>query len=90
MENPISAPDLFQLPFYILVVVFYTPVFFLVLRCLAERFVIGIAALHIAVAVVSWFLPGFLDRHTGLVGRIFLALWVIGFLLSLRVRLPTV
>jgi hypothetical protein len=83
LEKPISGPNLFQLPFYILVVVFYTPVFFLVLRCFAERFVIGIAALHIAMAVLSWFVPGFLDPHAGLVGRIFLVMWVLAFLMSL-------
>ncbi len=86
LERPISTPSLFELPFYILVVVFYTPAFFQVLlRCFAERFVMGVAVLHIAMAATSWFLPGFFDPHTGLVSRSFLGLWLLAFLLSLRV-----
>ncbi len=83
LEKPILAPNLFELPFYVLVVVFYTPAFFLVFRCFTERFVIGIAPLHIAMAVVSWFVPGFFDPHARLVGRIFLVLWILAFLVSL-------
>jgi hypothetical protein len=85
LDKPISTPDLFNLPFYILVVVFYTPAFFWVLlRCFAERLVMGISVLHMAMAVVSWFLPGFFDPYAGLISRSFLALWLFAFLLSLR------
>ena len=85
LGKPISAPKLFDLPFYILVVVFYTPAFFWVLlRCFAERFVMGISVLHMTMAVISSFLPGVFDPHAGLVSRSFLGLWLLAFLLSLR------
>src|SRR5262245_36315785 len=85
LDRPISAPKLFELPFYILVVVFYTPAFFQVLlRCFAERFVMGIGVLGIAMAAISWFLPGVFDPHAGFVSRCFLGLSLLAFLLSLR------
>ena len=85
MDKPISAPDLSHLPFYILVVVFYTPAFFWVLlRCFSERFLMSIGVLHIAMAAVSWFLPGFFDTNMRWISRSFLGLWLLAFLLTLR------
>jgi hypothetical protein len=57
LDKPILPPKVVELPFYILIVVVYAPLFWMILRCFTERFVIGIATVHMAISVVSWFVP---------------------------------
>lgn len=90
LDKPISRPSLFELPFYILIVVVYAPIFWMVLRCFTERFVVGIATVQLAIAVVSWFLPTLLNPVTGLVRRAFLVLWSLAFVMSLNMPVQSV
>ena len=83
VDRPISPPTALELPFYILAVVVYTPAFFMILRCFQERFVISIAVVHTAMAVVSWFMPTLFNPVAHLLGRVFLVLWVLAFLMTL-------
>lgn len=55
---------------------------------------IGIATVHMAISVVSWFAPGLLvaslfNPATVLVRRVFFALWIVAFLLSLNMPLQS-
>ena len=90
LDKPISRPSLIELPFYILIVVVYVPILWMVLRCFTERFVVGIAAAHMAIAVVSWFAPTLLNSVAGLVHRVFFGLWSLAFLMSLNMPLQSV
>ena len=94
LNKPISRPNLVELPFYILIVLVYAPIFWMVLRCFAERFVIGIAAVHMAISIVSWFVPSLFvvslyNPMTVLVRRTFFALWIVAFLLSLNMPIQS-
>jgi hypothetical protein len=94
LDKPISRPNLVELPFYILIVLVYAPIFWMVLRCFAERFVIGIAAAHMAISIVSWSVPSLFvaslyNPMTVLVRRTFFGLWIVAFFLSLRMPLQS-
>jgi hypothetical protein len=89
LDKPISRPDTIELAFYVLFVVVYVPLFWMILRCLTERFVIGIAAVDMAITVFSRFAPSLFvaslfNSVTVLVHRTFFALWIVAFLLSLN------
>jgi FlaA1/EpsC-like NDP-sugar epimerase len=90
LDKPPSRPNLVEIPFHILVVTVYAPIFWMVLRCFAERFVIAIAAVHTAITVVSWFLPTLLNPVAGLFRRAFLVLWGLAFLMSLNMPIQSV
>ena len=90
LDKPISRPSITELPFYILMVAFYAPVFLMVFRCFSERFVVGIAAVHTAMAVVSWFVPTLFNSVTHLVGRVFFALWALAFLMTLNMPVQSI
>ena len=90
LDKPIPRPSLFELPFYILVVVVYAPIFWMVLRCFTERFVGGIVTVDMAIAVVSWFLPTLFNPVAGLVRRAFFVLWTLAFLMSLNMAVQSV
>ena len=90
LDKPFSRPSLVEIPFYILVVAVYAPIFWMNLRCFAERFVIGVATVHMAIAVVSWFVPTLLNPVAGLVRRAFLVLWTLAFLMSLSMPVQSV
>lgn len=90
LDKPISRPSLVELPFYILIVVVYAPIFWMVLRCFAERFVVGIATVHMAVAIAFWFAPTFLNPVAGLVRRTFFVLWCLAFLMTLNMPVQSV
>lgn len=83
-------PSLVEIAFHILVVTVYAPIFWMVLRCFTERFVIAIAAVHTAITVISWFLPTLLNPVAGLFSRAFLVLWGLAFLLSLNMPIQSV
>jgi hypothetical protein len=94
LDKPLSRPSVVELPFYILSVVVYVPIFWTVLRCFTERFVLGIAAVHLAIAIVSWFAPSFFvdslfNPITVLIRRAFFALWIVAFLLSLNMPIQS-
>ena len=94
LDKPISRPHLTELPFNVLIILIYAPILWMVLRCFTERFVIGIATVHMAISVVSWFAPGLLvaslfNPATVLVRRVFFALWIVAFLLSLNMPLQS-
>lgn len=89
LGKPLSPPNVVEVPFYILIVVVYAPLFWMNLRCFTERFVIGIATVHMAISVVSWFVPSVFvaslyNPVTALIRRSFFGLWIIAFLLSLK------
>jgi hypothetical protein len=84
LDKPISRPDVIELPFYILGVVVYAPLFWMILRCFTERLVIGIAMVDRAISVVSWFVPSLFNPVTVFVSRASFALWIVAFLLSLK------
>ena len=95
LDKPISRPSLVELPFYILIVLVYAPIFWMVLRCFTERFVIGIATVHMAIAVFSWFVPSLFapslfNPVTISIRRTFLVLWIVAFLLSLNMPVQAV
>jgi hypothetical protein len=90
LDKPISRPSLLGLPFYILVFVVYTPIFMGIFRCSSERFVIGIGIVPVAIAAISWFAPTLFNPVAFLVGRVFLVLWVLAFLLSLNMAVQSV
>jgi hypothetical protein len=95
LDKPISRPDIFELPFYVLIVVVYAPILWLVLRCFTERLVLGIATVQMAVAVFSWFVPSFFvpslfNPVTVSIRRAFLVLWIVAFLLSLNMLVQAV
>src|SRR3981081_2961841 len=74
LEKPISGfsrPGVIELPFYILIVVVYVPIFWMILRGFLERFVVVLAAARIAIAVVAWFAPTLLNPLAALVNRVF-------------------
>jgi len=90
LDKPFSRPSLVEIPFYILVVAVYAPIFWMVLRCFTERFVIAIATVHTAITVVSWLLPTLLNPVAGLFRRAFLVLWGLAFLMSLNMPIQSV
>jgi hypothetical protein len=90
LYKPPSPPSLVEIPFYILVVTAYAPIFWMVLRCFTERFVIAIATVHMAVTLVSWFLPTLLNPVAVLFRRAFLVLWGLAFLMSLNMPIQSV
>ena len=51
---------------------------------------VGIATVHMAIAVVSWFLPTLLNPVAGLVRRAFFVLWGLAFLMSLNMPVQSV
>src|SRR5579862_5681247 len=57
LDKPFQRPEAIVLPFYVLILVVYVPILWMILRCFTERFVVGIAAGHMAIAVFSWFVP---------------------------------
>ena len=90
LDKPISRPSHVELPFYVLIVLVYAPIFWKVLRCFTERFVIGIATLHMAITVFSGFMPTLLDPVAGLVRRAFFVPWVLAFITSLNMPIQSV
>jgi hypothetical protein len=95
LDKPISRPSPVELPFYILIVLVYAPIFWVVLRCFTERFVIGIATIHMAISVATWFAPRFFvaslyNPAPMLIRRTFFALWIVAFLLSLNMPVQSV
>ncbi len=90
LDKPLSRPSLVEIPFYILAVAVYAPIFWMVLRCITERFVIAIATVHTAITVVSWLLPTLLNPVAGLFRRAFLVLWCLAFLMSLNMPIQSV
>jgi hypothetical protein len=91
LGRPISPPaSLFDLLFYVLVVVVYAPIFLMIFRCFSESFIIVIATVHIAMAVVSWFAPGLFDPYKNLIGWAFVALWITGLVLSLNMAVQAI
>lgn len=84
LDKPISRPSLPELPFYILLLVVYAPIFLMIFRCFRERFVIGIGTAQTAMAVVSWFAPTLFSPLAYLIRWAFLVLWVLAFVLSLN------
>jgi hypothetical protein len=91
LGRPISRPaSLFDLLFYILVVVVYAPIFLMIFRCFSERFIIAVATVHIAMAVVSWFAPGLFRPYTNFIGWAFVALWIAGLVLSLNMPIQAI
>lgn len=95
LDKPFSRPDAIELPFYVLIVVVYAPILWMVLRCFTERLVIGIAAVHMAIAVFSWFVPSLFapslfNPVTVSIRRTFLVLWIVAFLLSLNMPVQAV
>ena len=95
LDKPFSRPDVIELLFYVLFVVVYTPIFWMVLRCFTERFVIGIATVHTAITIFSWFAPSLFlsslfNSVTVSIRRVFLALWIVAFLLSLNMPVQAV
>jgi hypothetical protein len=90
LDKPISRPSLFELPFYILFVVVYVPIFWVVLRCFTERLAVGIVTVDMAIAIVSWFMPTLLNPVAGLVRRAFFVLWSLAFLMSLNMPVQSI
>ncbi len=90
LDKPFSRPSLVEIPFYILVVAVYAPIFWMVLRCFTERFVITIATVDTAITVVSWLLPTPLNPVAGLFRRAFFVLWGLAFLMSLNMPIQSV
>lgn len=95
LDKPFSRPDVVELLFYVLFVVVYAPILWKVLRCFTERFVIGIATVHTAITIFSWFVPrlfvpSLFNPATMSVRRAFLVLWIIAFLLSLNMPVQAV
>jgi hypothetical protein len=95
LDKPISRPDIIELPFYVLIVVVYAPIFWMVLRCFTERLVIGIATAHMAITVFSrfaprLFVPSLFNPVTVSIHRAFLILWIIAFLVSLNMPVQAV
>src|SRR5579863_6397871 len=84
LDKPIARPSLFELSFYILLVAVYAPMSIMVLRCFSERFVVGVCTAVFVKAVAYFFAPILFNPVTGLVGRAFLVLWVLAFLVSLN------
>jgi hypothetical protein len=91
LGRPISRPaSLFDLFFYVLVVVVYAPIFLMIFRCFSERFIIVIATVHIAMAVVSWFATGLFGPFTDLISWAFFALWITALVLSLNMLIQAI
>lgn len=95
LDKPFSRPNPIELLFYLLIVVVYAPILWMVLRCFTERLVIGIAAVHMAIAVFSRFVPSLFapslfNPVTVLIRRTFLVLWIVAFLLSLNMPVQAV
>jgi hypothetical protein len=90
LDKPISGANLFELPFYILVVLVCIPIYLVFFRCLSERFIIGIGAAHISLRIVTWFAPTVFSPVAGVIARVFFALWVLAFLLSLNMTIQSV
>jgi hypothetical protein len=90
LDKPFSRPSLFEIPFYILVVAVYAPIFWMIFRCFTERFVIAVGTVDLAIAVVSWLLPTLLNPVAGLFRRAFLVLWGLAFLMSLNMPIQSV
>ena len=95
LDKPIPRPDTIELAFYILFVVVYAPILWMVLRCFTERFVIGIATVHMAITVFSrfvprLFVPSLFNPVTVSIHRAFLILWIIAFLFSLNMPVQAV
>jgi hypothetical protein len=90
VDKPFVRPSPFNLVFYSLVVVAYAPVFLMIFRCFAERFVISIATGHMTMAVISGFIPGLFDPLTQVISRSFFALWIIGLILSMRMPIHAI
>lgn len=91
LDKPFSRPSLVvEIPFYILIVAVYAPIFWMVLRCFRGRFVIAIATVDTAITVVYWFLPTLLNPVAGLFRRAFLVLWGLAFLMSLNMPIQSV
>jgi hypothetical protein len=95
LDKPLSRPDVIELLFYVLFVVVYAPILWMVLRCFTERFVIGIATVHMAITIFSWFVPSLFvsslfNPITESIRRAFLALWIVAFLLSLNMPVQAV
>src|SRR5712691_4660322 len=90
LNKPFSRPSLIEIPFYILVVAVYAPIFWMLLRCFTERFVIAIATVDTAITVVSWLQPTLLNAVAGLFRGAFLVLWGLAFLMSLNMPIQSV
>jgi len=90
LDRPVSQPGLIDVLFYILVIAVYVPLLMRMFRCFSERFVIGLSSVHMAMAIVSHFVPGMFDPVEGLVGRIFLVLGVLAFLMSANMLVQAV
>src|SRR4029077_20860950 len=86
----IVRPSTFNLVFYTLVVVAYAPIFLMIFRCFAERFVIVIATAHMTMTVISAFVPGLFDPFTHVISLSFFALWIIALILSLRMPIHAI
>jgi hypothetical protein len=90
LDKPVLRDGLFELSYYILLIVVCAPMLMTVLRCFSERFVIGVGTLVLAKAVVSWFAPTFFNPVMGLVERAFLVLWAIALVMSLNMIVQAV
>jgi hypothetical protein len=90
VDRPIVRPSPFNLVFYSLIVVAYAPIFLMIFRCFAERFVIAIATAHMTMAVISGFGPGLFDPLTHVISWCFFALWIIALILSMRMPIHAI
>lgn len=90
LDKPFLRVSAFELPFYLLVLVVFAPMYMIVFRCFSERFVIGITTVHIAMPVIVWLVPTPFNPSSGLVGRAFLGLWVLALLMSLGMTVQSV
>jgi hypothetical protein len=95
LDKPFSRPNVIEFPFYVLIAGVYAPILWMRLRCFAERLVIGIVAVRMAIAIFSWFVPrlfapSLFNPATVLLRRTFLILWIVAFLLSLAMPIQAV
>jgi predicted ferric reductase len=95
LDKPFSRPNVIEVPFYVLIAAVYAPILWMVLRCFAERLVIVIVAVRMAIAIFSWFVPSLFapslfNPATVLLRRTFLVLWIVAFLLSLAMPIQAV
>ena len=95
LNKPTPRPETIELAFYVLFILVYAPILWMVLRCFAERFVIGIATVHMAITVFSrlvprLFVPSLFNPVTVSIHWVFLILWIIAFSLCLNMPIQAI
>jgi len=90
LDKPVLRDGLFELLYYILLIVVCALMLMRVLRCFSERFVVGVCTLVFAKAVVLWFAPTRFNPVMGLIERAFLVLWAIALVMSLNMLVRAV